>query len=152
MRRADYDDPSSLRAAFAGADRLLFVSGSEVGRRVPQHQAVIDALPEAGVGLVAYTSIPQADTSDMILAQEHRATERALIGSGLPYVFLRNSWYLENYTGNLPVILEHGLIGAAGDGRISAATRADSPRPPPRSSPVTATRAGSTSWAASRSP
>jgi NAD(P)H dehydrogenase (quinone) len=38
---------------------------------------------------------------------------------------LRNSWYLENYTGQLATTLEHGLIGAAGDGRISAATRAD---------------------------
>ena len=85
----------------------------------------MDAAKDAGLGLIAYTSVPKADTSDMILAQEHRATEQALIASGLPYVFLRNSWYLENYTANLPVILEHGLIGAAGDGRISAAARAD---------------------------
>lgn len=123
--RADYDDPASLRKAFDGADRLLFVSGSEVGQRIPQHQAVIDAASDAGISLVAYTSAPKADTSDMILAREHRATEEALIRSGLPYVFLRNSWYLENYTANLPVILEHGLIGAAGDGLISAAARAD---------------------------
>jgi NAD(P)H dehydrogenase (quinone) len=61
----------------------------------------------------------------MVLAQEHRATEQALIASGVPYVFLRNGWYLENYTAQLPVALEHGLIGAAGEGRISAATRAD---------------------------
>jgi NAD(P)H dehydrogenase (quinone) len=124
--QVDYGDPSSLRKAFAGADRLLFVSGSEVGQRIPQHQAVVDAAVDAGrLGLVAYTSAPKAGTSDMILAREHRATEQALIRSGLPYVFLRNSWYLENYTANLPAILEHGLIGAAGDGLISAAARAD---------------------------
>jgi NAD(P)H dehydrogenase (quinone) len=125
VRPADYDDPASLRAAFAGADRLLFVSGSEVGRRIPQHQAVIAAAGSAGIGLVVYTSAPKADTSDMGLAEEHRATERALIASGLPYVFLRNGWYIENYTARLPVILEHGLIGAAGDGLISVATRND---------------------------
>jgi NAD(P)H dehydrogenase (quinone) len=125
VRRGDYDDPTSLRAAFAGVDRLLFVSGSEVGQRIPQHQAVVDAAKEAGVGLVAYTSAPKADTSDMMLAEEHRATEGALIASGVPYVFLRNGWYLENYTSQLPVVLEHGLIGAAGSGRISAAARAD---------------------------
>jgi NAD(P)H dehydrogenase (quinone) len=123
--RADYDDAASLRKAFDGADRLLFVSGSEVGQRILQHQAVVDAAAEAGISLVAYTSAPKADTSDMILAREHRATEEALIRSGIPYVFLRNSWYIENYTANLPVILEHGLIGAAGDGLISAAARAD---------------------------
>lgn len=125
VRRADYDDPASLRAAFAGAGRLLFVSGSELGRRVPQHQAVITAAAEAGVGLVAYTSAPKADTSNMMLAEEHRATEHALTGSGIPWVFLRNGWYLENYTAMLPAILAHGLFGAAGDGLISGAARAD---------------------------
>lgn len=125
VRRGDYSDPASLRAALAGVDRLLFVSGSEVGQRIAQHQAVADAAREAGVSLVAYTSSPKADTSDMVLAEEHRATERALIASGVPYVFLRNGWYVENYTRQLPVILEHGLIGAAGDGRISAAARGD---------------------------
>ncbi|MBV9796348.1 MAG: SDR family oxidoreductase [Actinobacteria bacterium] len=124
-RRADYNDPASLRAALAGADRLLFVSGSEVGQRVPQHQAVVDAARETGVGLVVYTSAPKADSSDMKLAEEHLATERALIASGVPYVFLRNGWYIENYTAQLPVFLEHGLFGAAGDGLISVATRAD---------------------------
>src|ERR1700684_2184733 len=121
VRSADYNDPASLRAAFAGVDRLLFVSGSEVGQRIAQHQAVVDAAKEAGVGLVAYTSAPKADVSDLGLAEEHLATEPALIASGLPYVFLRNSWYLENYTGQLPVALEHRLIGGARDGRSRGA-------------------------------
>ena len=125
VRRGDYSDPATLPTALAGVDRLLFVSGSEVGQRIAQHQAVVDAAREAGVSLVVYTSSPKADTSDMVLAEEHRVTEAALIASGLPYVFLRNGWYVENYTRQLPVILEHGLIGAAGDGRISAAARGD---------------------------
>jgi NAD(P)H dehydrogenase (quinone) len=125
VRRADYDDPATLPAALAGAEKVLFISGSEAGKRVPQHLAVIAALREVGPRLVAYTSISHADTSDLVLAREHAATEQALIDSGLPYSFLRNSWYLENYTGQLATTLEHGLIGAAGAGRISAATRAD---------------------------
>jgi NAD(P)H dehydrogenase (quinone) len=125
VRRADYDDPASLRTAFKGASRLLFVSGSEVGRRTGQHEAVVRAARDAGLSLVAYTSAPKAETSDMVLAEEHRATEHALADSGLPHVFLRNGWYIENYTARLPVILEHGLIGAAGDGLISMAARAE---------------------------
>ena len=126
VRRADYDDPSSLDAAFAGVDRLLFVSGSEVGARISQHRNVVHAAVRAGVGLVAYTSITRADTSGLALATEHRATEEMIVASGLPHVFLRNSWYLENYTGQLPTYLEHGaVLGSAGDGRVSAATRAD---------------------------
>jgi NAD(P)H dehydrogenase (quinone) len=125
VRRADFGDPDTLPAAFAGAEKVLFISGNDLGQRGPQHRAVIAAAKDAGATLVAYTSIPHADTSDLILAREHAETERALIASGLPYSLLRNSWYLENYTGTLATTLEHGLVGATGDGRISAATRAD---------------------------
>jgi NAD(P)H dehydrogenase (quinone) len=126
VRRADYDDPSSLDAAFAGVDRLLLVSSSEVGQRVAQHANVIQAAKRAGVGFVAYTSVTRAGTSDLALAAEHRATEELLAASGLPHALLRNSWYLENYTGQLPTVQEHrAVLGAAGDGRVSAATRAD---------------------------
>jgi NAD(P)H dehydrogenase (quinone) len=124
-QRADYDDAESLQAAFAGAETLMFVSGSEVGRRVVQHGNVVTAAKAAGVGLVVYTSIAKADTSSLVLAAEHKATEQLILDSGLPHVFLRNSWYLENYTAQLPTYLQHGVAGAANDGRVSAATRAD---------------------------
>lgn len=123
VKRASYEDPESLRAAFAGADKLLFVSGSEAGQRMTQHLNVVAAAKETGIKQVFYTSIPKADTTDLILATEHRATEQALTESGIPSVFLRNSWYLENY--DLKGALEHGLYGTAGDGRLSIATRAD---------------------------
>ncbi|WP_309233968.1 SDR family oxidoreductase [Micromonospora sp. ATA51] len=122
---ADYDDAESLQAAFAGADQLMFVSGSEVGRRVVQHGNVVTAAKQAGVKQVVYTSIAKADTSRLVLAAEHKATEQLIKDAGLPYVFLRNSWYLENYTPQLPAYLQHGVAGAADDGRVSAATRAD---------------------------
>ncbi|MEU5946862.1 SDR family oxidoreductase [Micromonospora sp. NPDC047465] len=125
VRRADYSDPDSLRAALAGAEKLMFVSGSEVGQRVQQHRNVVAAAKEAGVGLVVYTSIAKADTSSLILASEHRATEQEIRSSGLPYVFLRNNWYVENYLPQLPTYLAHGVVGASGDGRIGVATRAD---------------------------
>lgn len=125
-RRVDYADAKALADALAGADRVLLISGSEVGQRLPQHQNVIDAAVAAGVSLLAYTSIANADTSGIALAVEHRATEEAIVASGLPHAFLRNSWYLENYTDQLPTYVEHGtVLGAAGDGRVSAATRAD---------------------------
>lgn len=125
IRHVEYEDPESLRHAFEGASRVLFVSGSEVGRRAEQHANVVAALVEAGVELVAYTSILNATTSVMALAEEHRATERLLTESGLRTVFLRNGWYYEVYTAQLATYLEHGVAGAAGDGLISAAARAD---------------------------
>lgn len=125
-RAADYTDPASLERAFAGVDRALLVSSSAIGERVAQHGNVIKAATAAGVDLLGYTSIIRANTSQLFLAEEHRATEQLLADSGLPTVILRNSWYLENYTGQAATALEHGaVLGAAGDGRVSAATRAD---------------------------
>jgi NAD(P)H dehydrogenase (quinone) len=124
-RRLDYDDPASVEAALQGVDRLLLVSSSAVGQRVDQHRTVLEAAARTGVELVAYTSILRADSTSLALATEHHATEQVLAELGLPHVLLRNGWYLENYTAQVPVHLEHGVIGAAGSGRISAATRAD---------------------------
>ncbi|MGE4429023.1 MAG: SDR family oxidoreductase [Solirubrobacteraceae bacterium] len=126
VREADYDRPDTLGPALAGTDRLLLISGSEVGRRAPQHRAVIEAARAAGVGWIAYTSVLGADTATFTLAEEHRETERLLAESGIPHVLLRNGWYTENYTGALGPTLEHGvLLGAAGDGRVALATRRD---------------------------
>ncbi len=125
VRVADLDDPATLDAAFAGATRLLLVSGSEIGRRVAQHTNAIEAAMRAGVELVAYTSGPKAETSRMVLLEEHRETERALVASGLPWVLLRNGWYVENYTDQIATHRAHGLVGAGGDGRVSVALRAD---------------------------
>jgi NAD(P)H dehydrogenase (quinone) len=126
VKQIDFSQPETLTEAFAGADKVLLVSSSEVGKRAAQHRNAIAAAREAGVSLLAYTSIAKADTTQMLLAAEHRETEEAIRESGVPFTFLRNGWYLENYTEQLPTTLEHGaILGSAGNGRVSAATRAD---------------------------
>lgn len=126
VRATDYDRPETLAAAFAGIDRLLLISSSEVGRRTGQHRNVIAAAQQAGVGLLAYTSLLHADTSPLALRTEHVETEAMLKASGIPSAILRNGWYTENYAASIPPALAHGaFLGAAGDGRISMAARAD---------------------------
>lgn len=126
VRSMDYADAASVAAALKGAAKVLLISGSEVGQRVEQHRTVIEAAKEEGAELVAYTSIANADTTGMKLAAEHQATEAILQEAGVPFVLLRNSWYLENYTDQLPGTLAQGAIaGSAGEGRVSAASRAD---------------------------
>ncbi|WP_300678419.1 SDR family oxidoreductase [Nocardioides sp.] len=125
-RVADYTDVAALTTAFAGVDRVLLVSSSEVGQRLPQHLNVITAAQDAGVALLAYTSIANVTEGSMALAAEHLQTELAIEESGLPHAFLRNGWYIENYTDQLGVQLQHGaVLGSAGTGKVSAATRAD---------------------------
>ena len=122
----DYNDPAGLPGALEGVDRLLLISGSEVGQRVPQHAAVIEAARSAGVEFIAYTSLLNVPDTRLILAAEHVETEKLLEDSGIPHVILRNGWYLENFAGTIAAALEHGaVVGSSGDGKTSVAGRDD---------------------------
>ncbi|MFA7905925.1 SDR family oxidoreductase [Enterobacter cloacae] len=126
VRQGDYTDQAALTTALKGVEKLLLISSSEVGQRATQHQNVINTAKAAGVTFIAYTSLLHADNSPLGLHVEHVATEKALATSGIPYALLRNGWYTENYLASAPPALEHGVfIGAAGEGKIASATRAD---------------------------
>ncbi len=126
VRYGDYDEPSSLDAALAGIDRLVLVSSSEVGKRSEQHQNVIAAAEGSGISRIVYTSILKADTSTLALAPEHVETERALVDSAIPATILRNSWYLENYSGQVATYSATGaVLGATNNAPLTAAVRSD---------------------------
>lgn len=121
-----FDYKAADPAALAGVSVLVLISSNDFDDRVGQHRNVIAAAKAAGVGRVIYTSILRADTSPMLLAADHKATEEALRASGLTYTVLRNGWYIENHTGSLAGAIAAGaLIGSAGEGRFSAAARRD---------------------------
>jgi NAD(P)H dehydrogenase (quinone) len=126
VRQGDYADEAVFTTALNGVDKLLLISSSEVGQRATQHQNVINAAKAAGVHFIAYTSLLHADNSPLGLHAEHVETEKALAASGVPYALLRNGWYTENYLASAPPALQHGVfMGAAGEGKIASATRAD---------------------------
>ncbi|MBW4332354.1 SDR family oxidoreductase [Stakelama sp. CBK3Z-3] len=126
VREADYDRPETLEQAFAGVEKVLLISSSEVTGRFPQHKAVIEAAKKAGVRSIAYTSMLRADETNTKLGVEHAQTEQAIKDSGLEWTMLRNGWYTENHLLSLQPALEQGaFIGAAGEGRFSSAARAD---------------------------
>lgn len=126
VRHADYDDPTSLSKALDGADKVLLISASEQGKRVPQHKAVVDAATKANVKHLVYTSAPKADTSKLFVAPDHKATEELIRASGLPFTFLRNGWYHENYAQVIADVAATGVLrGSAHDGKVASAARAD---------------------------
>ncbi|MFM2480296.1 SDR family oxidoreductase [Celerinatantimonas sp. YJH-8] len=126
VRQADYTQPQTLVTALQGVTKLLLISSSEVGKRAIQHKNVIDAAKEAGVELIAYTSLLKADSSPLALAEEHIETEAYLKQVNIPYVLLRNGWYTENYLASMAPAIETGqFIGAAQDGKISSSARED---------------------------
>jgi NAD(P)H dehydrogenase (quinone) len=126
VRIANYDDQASLVAAFKGVDQLLIVSGSEVGKRAPQHHNIIAAAKSAGVKRLAYTSITRAATSKNPLAPEHKATEEEIAASGIEYTILRNNWYIENFAGDIAGAKQSGVVAAAvKTGKVGSALRSE---------------------------
>lgn len=129
-RRVDFDDAASLPSAFAGVDRVLIVSTNDVGRRVVQQAAAIDAARAAGVRHIVYTSAPAArPNADAGLGPEHYWTEAAIAASGLDFTILRNHMYAENNLADAAHVIASGqLFGLIGDRGTSYVTRADAAR------------------------
>lgn len=126
VRLFDYNQPEGLQPALQGIDKLLLISGSEIGKRLEQHFSVVNAAKAAGVKHFIYTSVLRADTSTLALAYDHLETEKAIKSAGLTYTILRNGWYTENYTGSLKEEVKHGaILGSVGDGKVSSAARVD---------------------------
>ena len=110
----------------SAGDVLLLVSGSEIGSREAQHGNVVKAAVAAGVERIVYTSAPAADDAELAVAPEHAATERLIRDSGLPFTFVRNAWYTENYAQAFEQARETGVVlGSAGDAAVASATRDD---------------------------
>ncbi|OPH62070.1 NAD(P)-dependent oxidoreductase [Paenibacillus ferrarius] len=127
VRHGDFDQPATLAEAFQGVDRLLIVSTQgDNETRIRQHLAAVSAAKQAGVGFIAYTSVTNAEETELFLAPVHRATEEAIRGTGIPYSFLRNNWYIENEVGAIQGILAGApLVTSAGQGKVGWASRGD---------------------------
>jgi NAD(P)H dehydrogenase (quinone) len=130
VRAADFENPASLDEAFKGAKRLLLISTDALdrpGQRLEQHQRAVAAAEKAGVAHIVYTSLPNAENSDILFAPDHAGTEKAISTSKIPgWTFLRNNWYFENLFYSLPNAIASGtLYTAAGNGKIANISRAD---------------------------
>lgn len=126
---ADYDQPETFAGAFRPEDRVLLISGTDIGRRALQHATVIDAAAAAGVAQLSYVGAFGGPKADFRLADEHRATEQLILDADLPHTFLRNNWYTDApmFTDDLAGILERGAIinSVAAESRIATAPRTD---------------------------
>jgi NAD(P)H dehydrogenase (quinone) len=127
VRHGDFDQPETLATAFAGVDRLLIVSADgDNETRIRQHKAAIDAAVKAGVGFIAYTSVGDAEKSELFLAEVHSVTEEAIRATGIPFSFLRNNWYMENEVGSIQgAVAGAPWVTSAGSGKVGWAARGD---------------------------
>ncbi len=133
--QADPKEPTSLHRAYEGCDRLMLISGLDIGHRVAEHQAAFDAARAVGIKHVTYTSVggahPRNPTPSSI---EHVATERLLWASGLSFAALRNHLYAELVydmlwdaplrTGRFEHLGEHGHLSPVSRADIAACAAA----------------------------
>ncbi|MFT0802754.1 SDR family oxidoreductase [Bacillus swezeyi] len=127
VRQGDFERPESLDSAFRGIDRLLMISADgDNETRIRQHANAVAAAERAGVKFIAYTSIANARESKNFLAPTHKATEEAILKTGIPYSFLRNNWYLENETSSIQGVLAGApWVTSAGNGKAGWALQQD---------------------------
>lgn len=128
VRSGDFDDPRALKTAFAGTDRLLIISTAKVGSRVEQHHRAVQAAKEVGVKHIFYTSVVNMQHGDSTspIAIDHRATEQMIRETGIPYTFLRNSYYAEYMLAPVTQALNDKVyVSSVGDGKLGAVARKD---------------------------
>ncbi|MFD9698053.1 NAD(P)H-binding protein [Lentzea sp. NPDC059081] len=122
----DYDDPESVRRVLGRGDTLMLVSGSDMAERAVQHRTVVDTAVAAGVARIVYTSVVNAGDPAFVFAPDHIAAETHVRDSGVPFTFLRNGWYTENFGHLLRFADTTGTITTCtGGGRVASATRLD---------------------------
>ena len=98
IRLADYSKQETLKEAFKGVDKILFISsipGQAVSRE-NQHKNVVEAAKACGVKFIVYTSIIKGDKNEALLSADHKYTEKIIKESGIKHTFCRNNWYFEN--------------------------------------------------------
>jgi NAD(P)H dehydrogenase (quinone) len=123
VRQADFGDPQGLTEAFKGAGTVLIISTDALdnaGTRIKQHRNAVSAAVAAGVERLAYTSLPDPESSLLSFAPDHLETERAIEATGLPHVIFRNNWYHENLLLSLPAALKSGQWYSASQGGKTA--------------------------------
>jgi NAD(P)H dehydrogenase (quinone) len=132
IRRADFDDATSLAKAFEGGKRLLIVSTDALdpGKRFAANQQAIKAALESGIEHIVYTSfVDHGPQSPISFADDHGETEALLASSGVSHSVLRNNMYTEQLLGGAPQAIATGtLVSAAGQGSAGYVTREDCAR------------------------
>lgn len=124
LRIGDYTDEATLTKAFAGIDRLLFVSGGTAGDRQAEHKNVVAAAQAAGISYIAYTSFGKASVATSPLAADHKVTEKLIEDAGIDHTFLRNNWYLENEAAFFTAAVKSGkFIYSGGSGQAGWALK-----------------------------
>lgn len=117
--RGDFDDPDSLAAALAGADRLFLLTSRtpEPGGQLAHERALIRAATRAGVGHVVKLSALGADERSPVgYARRHREAEVELAATSLAHTVLRPEGFMQNF---IETVVGGAFYTCAREGRVA---------------------------------
>ncbi|PGG97121.1 hypothetical protein AJ80_09741 [Polytolypa hystricis UAMH7299] len=128
FRVVDYNDRETLTRAFAGVEKLLFVSSPEIDvpKRQIQHANVVDEAVKAAVGHVYYTSLAfggYGSDSKSVVQLAHLTTEELLQKSGIPYTSVREGVYADAFPVYVSWYPDTTKIFLPIDGSVALASR-----------------------------
>lgn len=115
--RFDFEDASTFAAAFAGVDRLFLMRPPHISD--PKVIAPsIEAAKAAGVKQIVFLSLQGAESNSIV---PHAKIEKLLLTCGVPYTFLRPSFFMQNLTGQHrdEIRQRNEIFVPAGHGRTS---------------------------------
>jgi NAD(P)H dehydrogenase (quinone) len=128
VRQADYHDLDSIRAAFAGVDRLLLMPtpAPDPEARVAEMIPVAQAAAEVGVKHVVYPGAAEVEGLDFPLLSSHTRVFDAIVATGAQATHLRVNIYAEVVANEVAGAVAAGELAAPVDGaRVAPVLRSD---------------------------
>jgi uncharacterized protein YbjT (DUF2867 family) len=92
----DFADHASIRAALQGVDKL-FLLGATSPNQSELEINVVQEAKQAGVKQIVKLSVLHAGKEEFTFARWHRAVEKAIEKSGVPFTFLRPTGFMQNF-------------------------------------------------------
>jgi uncharacterized protein YbjT (DUF2867 family) len=112
----DFDAPETIPPALQGVSTVFLLSST-----VTPELNVLEAAKKAGVQRVVKLSVFGAAEEAYSFAQWHRAVEKQIEASGLPFTFLRPNGFMQNVINYMGATIkgQSAIYASVGDARIS---------------------------------
>ncbi|ADB37130.1 SDR family oxidoreductase [Spirosoma linguale] len=114
----DFENPATFDAALAGVSRILLVRPPQLADVDKYFKPFIDAMQRANVRQVVFLSLQGVENNPVT---PHHKIEKLIREAGLPYTFLRPSFFMQNLstTHRDEIRLRDEIFVPAGHGRTS---------------------------------
>lgn len=89
----DFENPSSLKPALMGVTKLFLLRPPHLADAKKYFQPVIDAAKEVGIKHIVFLSLLGVEKNPIV---PHAKIEKIIKDSGIPYTFLRPSFFMQN--------------------------------------------------------